>query len=144
MSSFKPRVRFPLNFASPFSEWHIIPMKFSNWNIICFGQKRAHQSTIFQIFKCSNESSPNSSCHFWNRKVRVYSNFTSLFNVMKDNPSVFLCLKPSVVRTKRAHQKEIFRLLSGWMKIQQIPHVIFETTRLLFFKLCITLPCYER
>ena len=41
----------------------------------------------FQTFGCSNESSPNSSCHFWNHKVRVYSNFASLFSVMKNNSS---------------------------------------------------------
>ena len=28
----------------------------------------------FQTFGCSNESSPNSSRHFWNHKVRIYSN----------------------------------------------------------------------
>ena len=43
--------------------------------------KRAHQCTIFQTFECSNESSPNSSCHFWNHKIRVYSNFAPLFSV---------------------------------------------------------------
>ena len=32
--------------------------------------KRTHQCTIFPAFQCSNESSPNFSCHFWNRKVR--------------------------------------------------------------------------
>ena len=41
-------------------------------------------------FECSNESSPNSSCHFWNHKVRVYSNFASLFSVMKDDSGIFL------------------------------------------------------
>ena len=30
--------------------------------------KRAHQCTIFQTFRCSNESSPNFACRFWNRK----------------------------------------------------------------------------
>ena len=45
---------------------------------------------IFQTFECSNESSPNSSQHFRNCKVKVYSNFASLFSVMKNNSSVFL------------------------------------------------------
>ena len=39
--------------------------------------KRAHQCTVFQTL-----------CHFWNQNVRVYSNFASLFSVMKDNSSV--------------------------------------------------------
>ena len=96
--------------------------------------KRGHQRTIFHIFESSNESSPNSSCHFWNNKVMVYSSFASLFSVMKDNSSVFLSLKPCILWTKRAYQKEIFRLLSGWVKIHQIPHVIFETTRSWFIQ----------
>ena len=51
--------------------------------------ERVHQCIIFQTFECSNESSPNSSRHSWNHKARVYSNFAPLFNVMKDNSSVF-------------------------------------------------------
>ena len=61
--------------------WHIIPLKFSSWNITLW-TKKAHQSTNFQIFQCFNESSPNSSRQFWNHKAKVYSNFASLFSVM--------------------------------------------------------------
>ena len=49
------------------------------------------------------------------------------FSVIKDNSSVFFWLKPHIVWTKIAHRSEIFGLLSGWVKIQQIPHVIFGT-----------------
>ena len=76
----------------PSVSWHIISLKFSSWNIICFGRKES--------FECSNESSPNSSCHFWNHKVRVYSNFASLFSSKKDNSSVFFQLKPHILWTK--------------------------------------------
>ena len=88
MSFFKPQVSFPSNFASFFSAWHKIPLKFSCWIIMLWTQ-RAHQNTNFYTFVCFNESAPNSSCQFWNHQVKVYSNFASLFNVMKDNPSVF-------------------------------------------------------
>ena len=37
---------------------------------------------------------------------------------------------------------QIFRLAATYIKIQQIPHVIFRTKRQLFFKLCITLRCF--
>ena len=125
--------------------WHITPLKFSNWNIICFGQKEPINVHFFQTFGCSNESSPNSSCHFWNRKVRVYSNFASQFSVMKDNSSVFFWLKPHVLWTKIAHRSEFFGLLIGWVKMHQIPHnIIFETTSQFFFKVCITLQCHAR
>ena len=82
-----------------------------------FWTKRAHESTILQIFECCNESPFNSSCHFGNHKVRVYLNFAWLFNVLKDNSSVFVWLKPYIVSTKRSHWSEIFRLLSGWVKL---------------------------
>ena len=73
--------------------WHIIYLDFSSWGITLW-TKRAHESTNFQIFDCFNESSPNSSCQFWNHSVKVYSNFASMFSVMKDNSSVFFYLKP--------------------------------------------------
>ena len=45
---------------------------------------------------------------------------------------------------KKSPLKWNFWTLSGWVKIHQIPHVIFETKSQLFFKLCITLKCHER
>ena len=58
-----------------------------------------------------------------------------------------LCIFSSqtfILWTKRAHRSEIFRLLSGWVKIQQIPYVMFETTSQFFFQLFITLQCHEK
>ena len=60
----------------------------------------------------------------------------------RSRSSVFFWLKAYILSTKIAHRKEILGLLSGLMKIQQIPHVIFETTIQFFFKLCITLQCH--
>ena len=51
------------------------------------------------------------SCYFWNYKVKVYSNFTSLFSVMKDNSCVFFSLNLNILWTKWAHWSEIFDLL---------------------------------
>ena len=62
----------------------------------------------------------------------------------RSRSSVFFWLKAYILSTKIAHRKEIFGLLSGLMKIQQIPHVIFETTIQFFFKICITLQYHER
>ena len=82
----------------------------------------------FQTFGCSNdESSPNFSCHFLNHKVRVFQ-ILHHCSTRRDNSSVFFQLKPHILWTKTAHQSEIFGLLSGWVKIHQIPHVTFETT----------------
>ena len=70
--------------------------------------KRAHQCTMFQTFECSNRSSPNSSCHFWNHQARAYSNSTLLFSVMKDNSSIFLA-KTSYTLDKNSTSKWNFR-----------------------------------
>ena len=61
--------------------------------------------------------------------------------------SCILCIFSSqtfILWTKRAHRSEIFRLLSRWVKIQQIPYVMFETTSQFFFKLFTTLLCHEK
>ena len=39
---------------------------------------------------------------------------------MEDNCFVIFLFKPLYFRKKRARQNEIFRLLSGWVKIHQI------------------------
>ena len=88
MSFFKQRVSFPLKFVLPFSVMtHNYSKTFWRKHYMIWAS-RAHQRIIFQNFVCFNESSPVSSYHFWNHKVRVYSNFASLFNVIKDNSSV--------------------------------------------------------
>ena len=87
ISFFKSQVNFYLDFAIPFSVMTHNSSEIFQLKHYMLCTKRAHQCTIFQTFGCSNESSPNSSCHFWNHKVRVYSNFASLFSVMKDNSS---------------------------------------------------------
>ena len=49
---------------------------------------------------------------------------------------LLLCIflvQTSYALNKIAHQREIFGLLSGWVKIHQIPHVILETRSQGFF-----------
>ena len=93
MSFFKPRVSFHLSFASNFSV-----MTHSSSEIFWLkhyaSDKKSPSNCNFSDFECFNESSPNSSCQFWNHKVKVYSNFASLLSVTKDNSSVFFYLKP--------------------------------------------------
>ena len=103
--------------------WHIITLKFSSWNIICFWHPSINNLSDFE---CSNEILPNSSCHFWDHMVWVYTNFPWLFSFMKGNSSEVLQLKPHIPLTKIAHRSEIFRLLFGWVKSQQIPDVFLE------------------
>ena len=129
MSFYKSRVSFLLNLALPFSV-----MTHNSSGILLlkhymFWTKRTHQSTIFQFFKnstfeCSNQSSANSSCHFWNHKVRIYSNFASLLRIMKVTPlypfssNLIYVGKKEPIRVKFSD----FEWL-GW----NIPHVILKS-----------------
>ena len=91
--------------------------------------KKAHQCTICQTFECSNESSPNTSCHFWNHKVRLYSNFASLFSVMKDNSSVFF--RSNLIYFGQKWPIEVKFLDSwvcGWKFTKFLMWCLFETT----------------
>ena len=77
--------------------------------------KRAHQSRIFQTFECSNESSTNSSCNFWNHKVRFYSNFASLFSVMTRNSRILFLAEILCIFNKRSLSKyEFGKSLKFW------------------------------
>ena len=57
----------------------------------------------------------------------------SEFSMAFTMKTVFFQLKPYIVWTKIAHRSEIFGLLSGWVKIYQISHVIFGTKKQFFF-----------
>ena len=66
------------------------------------------------------------------------------FSVSCSASLYFSLAQTSYTLDKIAHQSEFFGLLSGWVKIDQILHVIFETMSQFFYKLCITLQCHER
>ena len=95
--------------------------------------KRAHQGTIFRLLGVL--------------MMKVHPILHAIFEIKRSGFFKFcitaqcherqlLCifyLKPHILWTKIAHRSEIFGLLSGWVKIQQIPYVIFETTSQFFF-----------
>ena len=101
--------QFSLKFCINF-QYHdnIIPLKFSSWSIT-LQLKRAHQITNFQLFECFNESSPNSSWQLWNHKIKVYSNFVSLFSVTKNTSSAFFHPKPLSFGIKKSPSKIHFQ-----------------------------------
>ena len=80
--------------------------------------KRAHHCTIFQNLSALMTAHP------------ITYAILHYFIVIKD---IFFWLKPHIVWTKLAHRSEMFGLLSGWVKIHQIPHVIFRTKSHFFF-----------
>ena len=119
MSFLKPQVSFPLNLVSPFSVMTHKSSKIFQLKHYILLTKRVNKCKIL----------PNFSCYFLNHKAKVYSDFVSLFSVMKDNSSAFFQLKPHILWTKIAHRSEIFGLFSGWVKIHENPHVMFETSQ---------------
>ena len=120
MPFFKLQVGFLLDFALPSSVMTYNPSEISSWKCILW-TKRAHQCTIFQNFERCNESSPNSSCHFWNHKVRIYSNFESLFSAMKDNSSAFFLPQTLYTLDKNSPSKWNFQTFDWLSENSQNP-----------------------
>ena len=73
----------------------------------------------------------------------TYVIFETKSHFSRHNSFVFFQFKSHILWTKMAYRCEIFGLLIGWVKIHQIPHVVFATASQFFFKLCITFPCHE-
>ena len=64
------------------------------------------------------------------------------YSVSREMTSLYFFSSNLIYFGQKEPIEKKLRLLSGWVKIYQIPHVISETTGHLFFKLCITLQCH--
>ena len=64
----------------------ITPLYFFRSNVIYYAQKEPIIVQIFDTFECSDQNSPN-SCNF-NYEPFFFSNFASLFSVMRHNSCV--------------------------------------------------------
>ena len=105
LSFIKPWVSFASYFASPFSAMTQNSSEMFQPKHQMLWTKRANQSTNFQtFFECS-------SCHFWNHKVKVYSNFASLFNVMKNY--LYLLAQTSYTLEKKKSEISVLWVF-GW------------------------------
>ena len=137
MSFLELRVSFFSNFPALFS---VITHNFSEIYKLkqyIFWTKRAHQCAILATFRCSNQSSPNFS---WSGFIQFLHHCSVSWKIT----SLYFLAQTAYTLDKIAHWSEILRLLSAWVKIHQIPHVIFETTSQFFFNFCITLQCHGR
>ena len=101
-----------------------------------FGQKEPIKVQIFKFLSALMKVHPIPHANFETTRLR--------FIQILHHCSLYFLSQTFILWTKRAHRSEIFRLLSGWVKIQQIPSVMFETTSQFFFKLFITLQCHEK
>ena len=120
-----------------------MPLKFFNWNILFFGQKEPINVQIFRLLSALMEVHPILHAIFETTR----SGFIQILHhcpvSRKITPCIFLVQTSYTLETKTAYQSETFELLSRWVKIHQILHVILETTCQCSFKLCITLQCHE-
>ena len=116
-SFFKPQVSgLPLNFASPFSvmahnSYEIFQLKHQ-----MLWKKRSIKVQFFRFLSAPMKVHPIPHAIFETKSI--YSNFSSLFSVVKDNSSVFLQLKPCIFWTKRAHRKKSTKFLVPYLKLQ--------------------------
>ena len=117
--------------------WHIIPLKFFSWNMLYALHKESPSKYTFSDFRVVKWKFTISSCPFSNVKFRVYSNFEihqrQIISIFFSSNLIYFGQKDPIEKN--------FRLWNNWVKIHQIPQVIFETTSHFFFKLCTTLQC---
>ena len=71
-------------------------------------------------------------------------NFALFFISMTHNSSGNFKVVPFLLWRKGSHQSPILTLSSALVKICRISQVFFQTTSQFFFKICISLQCYER
>ena len=140
MSFFNPQVSFRLNFATPFS----VMTHNSSESFYMLWTKRAYQCTIFRLLGALMMKVHPILHAIFETTMSGFLKFCITVQCHERYLLSFFQLKPHILWTKIAHWSESFGLLSGWVKIHQIPHVIFETASQFFFKLCIILQCHRR
>ena len=119
----------------PWVSWHIILLKVSNWNI-CFGQKEPINVQFFRFSSALMKVHTIPLVPFLKPQNQGLLKFCITVQYHeKWLPCIFFYLKSHTLWTKIVHWSGIFRLLSGWVKNQQISHVVLETTSHFFFKL---------
>ena len=105
--------------------------------------KRAHQCTIFRLLGALMKVHPIPHAILETTRSGFIQTLHHYSVSQKITPLFFLA-QTSYTLDKNSPLKWHFWTLSGWVRIHQIPHVIFETTSQFFFKLCITLQCHGR
>ena len=80
---------------------------------LLFGQKKPIKVQIFKFLSALMKVHPIPQTSFETTRSR----FTQIFH----HCSLYFLSQTLILWTKIAHRSEIFRLLSGWVKIHQIP-----------------------
>ena len=67
----------------------------------------------------------------------------SLYHISRHNSSVFFSSNTTYFLKRKPVKVQFFRLSAAWIKVYQIPHIIFQTISKFFFKVWIYFQCHE-
>ena len=67
----------------------------------------------------------------------------SLYHISRHNSSVFFISNTTYFLKRKPIKVQFFRLSAAWIKVYQIPHIIFQTRSKFFFKVWIYFQCHE-
>ena len=119
----------------PSVSWHIIPLKCSSWNNICFGQKEPIKIQFFRLWSALMKLNPTPHAIFETTRSRFIQIFHYCSVSWKITPLYFFSSKRICFGQKEPIKIQFFRLLSALMKLHPTPHAIFETTRSRFIQI---------
>ena len=140
MSFFKAQVSSSSNFASFFSAMT------DNSSVLFWlntFEKSSYSKNKFSDLPLLALKFTKFLVSFLETRVSFSSNFGSLCSVMRHNFSVLFHLNIICFGQNEPIIVQIFRLSTAWMKINQIPYVIFQAASQLSFKFCITFQCHD-
>ena len=126
LSFFKPRVSFPLNFASPLSVMAHNSYEFSTWTIICIRQKEPIKVQFFRLLSALIKFHPISHAIF------------------KTTRSGFFLAQTLYTFDKKIPSKRNFQTFEWLCKNSRNSSCQIWNHKSVFLKLCITFQCHNR
>ena len=145
MSYLKAQVSFPSDVASIFNAIkQNSPIFFFKLKDYVLCSKEAHESANFWYFQVLRSKFVKFLMSFLKPQVSFPSDVASIFSSIKQNFLILFLAQRSCTLTKRSPLNcKFLRFSSAWVKIRQIPHVIFESTSQFSFKCCINIQCHQ-
>ena len=105
----------------PSVSWHIIPLKVSNWNIKCFGQKEPINVQFSEFWVLTElKVHPIRHAIFETTKssfIQILHHFSLSCEI---TPLCFFSSNLIYIGTKTVHRSELFELLSDWVKFTKL------------------------
>ena len=106
-----------------------------------FSTKGTHQVQIFRLSTARMKSN-KIPCHFSSHKS-VFTYIWHHLSVSSKITPLYFFISSLYTLDKKSPSRWDFQTFD-WVKIYQIPHVMFETASQFFFKLCITVQYHQR